>query len=154
MKNEFLRFERQSGLRPIFGYNLRPHENYRIDTDPPRLLSTTADVETFLLSLPRNGIDDEINNEARVQDPGDLSLVLPLRLLPRMLMISCSLCLESRSTIILMNVASADNYSTSQAQIAWFPKLSKSSRILQVLMLSHQEFVLIICTEKACEKKR
>lgn len=79
MNNEFLRFERQFGLRPIFGYSLRPHENYRIDTDPPRLLSTAAEVETFLLSLPRNGIDDEINNEAPVQDPGDLCLVLPLR---------------------------------------------------------------------------
>lgn len=83
MSNEFLRFERQFGLRPIFGYILRPHENYRIDTDPPRLLSTTADVETFLLSLPRKGIDDEINNEARAQDPGDLSLVLPLRRSPQ-----------------------------------------------------------------------
>lgn len=36
---------------------------YRINTDLPRILSTTADVETFLLSLPRNGIDDQINNE-------------------------------------------------------------------------------------------
>lgn len=64
-------------------YNLRPHESYRIDTDPPRLLSTTADVETFLLTLPRNVIGDEINNEARAQDPGGLSLVLPLRLSPQ-----------------------------------------------------------------------
>lgn len=74
--------------------------------------------------------------------------------LPRMLMSSCSLCLESRSTIILMNVASADNYSASQGQSAWLPKLSKSSRILLLLMLSHQEFLFIICSEKACEKKR
>lgn len=83
MNNEFLRFGREFGLRPIFGYNLRPHEIFRIDTDPPRLFSTAADVETFLLSLPRNGIDDEINNEARAQDPGDLSLVLPLRFSPQ-----------------------------------------------------------------------
>lgn len=62
--------------------------------------------------------------------------------LPRMLMSSCSLCLESRSTTILMNVASANSYSTSQGRTAWFPKLSKSSRILQLLMLSHQEFCL------------
>ena len=79
MNNELLRFERQFGLRPIFGYSLHPHENYRIDTDPPCLLSTAADVETFLLSLPRNGIDDEINNEARAQDPGDIFLLQPLR---------------------------------------------------------------------------
>lgn len=83
MNNEFLRFGREFGLRTIFGYNLRPHEIFRIDTDPPRLFSTAADVETFLLSLPRNGIDDEINNEARVQDPGDLSLVLTLRFSPQ-----------------------------------------------------------------------
>lgn len=83
MNNEFLRFERQFGLRPIFGYSLCPHENYRIDTDPPRVLSTAAEVETFLLSLPRNGIDDEIKNEARAQDPGDFSIDLPLRFSPQ-----------------------------------------------------------------------
>lgn len=59
MNKEFLRFERQLGLRPKLGYNLRPHEKYRIDTDPP-----PPHIVDYCMSLPRNGIDDEINNEA------------------------------------------------------------------------------------------
>lgn len=46
-------------------------------------MSATIEIETFLKSLPRNGIDNEINNEARVQYPADLPLVVPLRFSPQ-----------------------------------------------------------------------
>lgn len=83
INKEFLRFERLFGLRPIFGHTLSIPGHYQIDTNPPRQLTSTIEVETFLKSLPRNGIDNEINNEARVQYPGDFPLVLPLRFSPQ-----------------------------------------------------------------------
>ena len=154
MSNEFLRFERQFGLPPIFGYNhaltriielIRTHHAYC------RLLQMLKPF--YCLCLGKG-----LTTKSIMKLEPEIQVIYPSSyhsdFLRRMLMSSCSLCLESRSTIILMNVASADNYSVSQGQSAWLPKLSKSSRILQLLMLSHQEFLFIICSEKACEKKR